>query len=361
MLCTPVSSAVMIRSHLHFVDSQSYSAMQPIDDGELDRYDVSGMRKFVITGGFLLLLPGTFWYISQPNIARAILEAKYASAPSQFVTLPDGTRAHVRDRGPRDALALVLIHGSNASLFTWERWANRLSDTFRVVTVDMPAHGLTGAVPNRDYTQEGMVKFIDEVAGELGLQRFAIGGNSMGGRVAALFTIKHPDRVTHLVLVDSGGLPSKQVDPTALALRLMRTPIANRVLLYITPHSLVVEGLNDAIIHKDIITDEMIDRYWDFIRMDGTRDATITRANVRDKPIKDDIGNIKAPTLILWGEEDRTIRVDVAYAFQAAIAGSTLIVYPNTGHIPQEEVPDRSAADVRAFLSGAVTRPEVSQ
>src|SRR5438445_387704 len=112
-------------------------------------------------------------------------------------------------------------------------------------------------------------------------------------------------------------------------------------------------GRNSAIIHKDIITDEMIDRYLDFIRMDGTRDATITRAKIRDKRIRDDIANIKTPTLILWGENDRTIPVEAAYAFHAAIAGSKLVVYPNTGHVPQEEVADESAADVRAFLSGA--------
>ena len=312
------------------------------------------MRKFLI-GGFLLLLPVAFWYSSQPDIPRAVLEGKYGGPPSQFLTLPEGTRAHVRDRGPRDGLALVLIHGSNASLYTWEPWAKRLSDRFRVITLDLPGHGLTGAVPNRDYTQEGMVKFIDEVAGILGLHRFVIGGNSMGGRASLLFTIKHPERVTHLVLVDSGGLPTKQVESTPLAYRLMGIPIANRLLLHITPRSLVVDGLNSAIVHKDIITDEMIDRYWDFIRMDGTREATIIRSRIRDKRIRDDIPNLKTPTLILWGEEDRTIPVEAAYAFHAAIAGSKLIVYPKTGHIPQEELADESAADVRAFLTGEIT------
>src|SRR5205809_6069431 len=184
------------------------------------------MRKFLIGGGFLLFLPGAFWYLSQPDIPRPILEAKYDGAPSQFVMLPNGTRAHVRDRGPRDALALVLIHGSNASLYTWEPWAKQLSDQFRVVTVDLPGHGLTGAVPSRDYTQEGMVKFIDEIADILRLHTFAIGGTSMGGRASVLFTIKHPERVTQLVLVDSVGVPTMQVEPTPLAYRLMVIPIA---------------------------------------------------------------------------------------------------------------------------------------
>src|SRR5436190_12382190 len=310
------------------------------------------MRKLLIGGSLLLLLSGALWYLSQPDIPRAILEARYAAPPSQFVILKNGTRTHVRDRGPRDALAFVLIHGSNPSLYTWEPWADRLSDKFRVITVDMPGHGLTGAVPNRDYTQEGMAMFIDEIADILRLHRFAIGGNSMGGRASVLFTIKHPERVTHLVLLDSGGLPTKQVEATPLAYRLLGIPIANRLLLHITPRSLVVDGLNGAIVHKDIITDEMIDRYWDFIRMDGTREATITRGRIRDKRIRDDIPNIKTPTLILWGKDDRTIPVEAAYAFHAAIAGSKLVVYPNTGHVPQEEVADQSAADVRAFLSG---------
>src|SRR5262249_35392459 len=166
-----------------------------------------------------------------------------------------------------------------------------------------------------------------------------------------LLRSKHAERVSRLVLVDSGGLPTKQVEPTPLAYRLMGIPVANRLLLHITPRSLVVDGLNSAIVHKDIITDEMIDRYWDFIRMEGTREATITRGRIRDKRIRDDIPNIKTPTLILWGEEDRTIPVEAAYAFHTAIAGSKLIVYPSTGHIPQEEVADQSAADLRAFLS----------
>jgi pimeloyl-ACP methyl ester carboxylesterase len=316
-----------------------------------DLNELKTRKKTLIAGGFLLLLAGTFWCLRQPDIPRAILEAKYAVPPSQFLTLPDGTRAHVRDRGPRDALTLVLVHGSNASLFTWEPWVKRLSDRFRIITLDLPGHGLTGAVPNGDYTQESMVNFIDQVASMLGLHKFAIGGNSMGGRASVLFTIKHPEKVTHLVLVDSGGLPTKQVESTPLVYRLMGIPIANHLLLHITPRSVVVDGLNGAVAHKEIITDEMIDRYWDFIRMSGTREATIIRSRIRDKRIRDDIPNIKTPTLILWGEDDHTIPVEAAYAFHAAIAGSKLIVYPHTGHIPQEEVADQSAADLRAFLN----------
>jgi pimeloyl-ACP methyl ester carboxylesterase len=311
------------------------------------------MRKFLI--GILIVVAaiiGAVWLFSVPDIPRDDLEAKYAHAPSQFLILPDGARAHVRDQGPRGAPVLVLVHGSNASLFTWVPWVKRLYDTFRVVSLDMPGHGLTGAVPNGDYSQEAMVAFTREVADKLGLKTFAIAGNSMGGGIAARFAEEYPHRVTHLILVDAAGMPAKQGDKIPLAFRIARTPIVNRLMLYITPRSIVSEGLNDAIVHKQIINDRMIDTYWDFARMQGTRAATLKRfALPWNFDVQRDIGKIKAPTLILWGEEDHLIPVEAAHAFAKAIPGSKLVIYPATGHIPQEEVADKSAAEVRAFLT----------
>jgi len=310
------------------------------------------MRKFLISGGILVALSAAaLWYFSAPDISRAALEVKYARPPSQFVMLPDGARAHFRDRGPRDGHVLVLIHGSNASLFTWEPWVTRLEDTFRVITVDLPGHGLTGAVPNRDYSEDGMVKFVGEVADTLGLPRFAIGGNSMGGRMAARFAEQYPARVTHLILVDAGGLPSNQDGLAPLAFRLLRTPAVNKALLHVAPRSIVALGLNEAFARREIINDAMIDSYWELGRMEGTREATLARFNApSESGVKAHIRDIKAPTLILWGEEDRLVPVDVAHAFQAAIPASKLIIYPKTGHGPQEEVPEPSARDVRQFL-----------
>ncbi len=123
------------------------------------------MRVFIgIVVIFLVLLGVALYVYSAPDIPRAALEAKYATPPSQFVeltypsTLPDASgtpasptaRAHYRIRGPQNAPVLLLLHGSNASLFTWEPWSKTLSDQFRVVSVDLPGHGLTGATANRD-------------------------------------------------------------------------------------------------------------------------------------------------------------------------------------------------------------------
>lgn len=311
------------------------------------------MRKVLI---FLVvvaaLLAGAFYAFSEPDIPRGVLETKYGATAGDFITLPDGARAHVKDQGNRTGPVLVLIHGSNASYLTWEPWAKRLGDTYRIVAIDMPGHGLTGAVPSHDYSQEGMVKFVKDVTEKMGIARFALAGNSMGGGVVARYAEEHPTDVSKLILVDAGGMPVKSGDRIPLAFKMARWPVVNEMLLHITPRSLVTDGLNDAIVHKEIITAAMIDSYWDFARMAGTRQATLERFNLDFRTdVADHIADIKAPTLILWGAQDRLIPVEAAGKFHQAIAGSQLIVYPATGHIPMEEVADQSAKDVRAFLA----------
>jgi pimeloyl-ACP methyl ester carboxylesterase len=310
------------------------------------------MRRFLV---FLLVLialgAAALWYFSTPDIPRADLEKKYASPETHFVTLPDGTRADYRERGTATAPTLLLLHGSNASLLTWEPWSKALSDSFHVVSVDLPGHGLTGAVPNGDYTQEGMAKFVGEFADKIGLKTFALAGNSMGGGVAARFAEENPQRVTKLILVDAGGLPFQPTGGQPLAFKIARMPVVNRIMLSVTPRSLVVEGLGKAIVHKEVITDAMIDSYWDFARMDGTRAATLARfQQSEDTYVRDHTAALKMPVLILWGEQDALIPLAIAQDWHKAVPGSTLIVYPKTGHIPMEEVAAQSAGDVRTFL-----------
>jgi len=310
------------------------------------------MRWVLITVAAILAASiGVVFYFSNPDIPRSTLELKYAKPPSQFVQLADGTRAHVRDRGPRNAPVLVLIHGSMVSLFTWEQWATRLDDTIRVVTLDLPGHGLTGAVPSGDYTQKGMVEFVRMVADRLGLGKLAIGGHSMGGGIAARFAETYPERVTQLILVDAVGMPSKPPAQPSLVFRVLRGPVMDQVLLHITPRPVVVKTLNSLVVRKSFLTDAMVDQFWEFLCMTGTRQADLARhALPRDTFIKDHIDDIKAPTLILWGAEDPDIPVADAYLYAKAIPGSKLLIYPDTGHFTHEEVPDQSAADARAFL-----------
>ena len=315
------------------------------------------MRVFLgILAAIVVVLVGAYFYFSTPEIPRATLEAKYAAPPSQFLALKDVPRVHYRDQGPKTAPVLVLIHGSNASLFTWEPWVARLGDTFRVVTIDMPAHGLTGAANDKDcYSQKGMAEFTNAVADKIGLKKFAIGGNSMGGGVAARFAEMYPDRVTALILVDAGGMPMQAGDHVPLGFRIARIPVLNTLMVHETPRALFEEGLHDSFNHANLVTPQMVDQYWELNRMAGTPEATLQRFQMPfDTYIKDHAKEIKAPTLILWGAKDHLIPVAAAGAYQKAIPGSKLIVYPDGGHVLQEDEADKSAADAKAFLMGVL-------
>jgi pimeloyl-ACP methyl ester carboxylesterase len=290
--------------------------------------------------------------------SKAELLPKYGQAPSQFIELAGGAVAHVRDQGRMDGPALVLVHGSNASLHTWEPWVKLLGGKYRIVTMDMPGHGLTGAVPGDDYSRDAMVKFTHEVVGKLGLTQYAIGGNSMGGGVAFQYAEDYPGEVTALILVDAGGLPRK-ADPdarTPLAFRIARMPVINRIFQFVTPRAMFEEGVRKVFVDQSKVTDEMIDRYYDLTLYDGNRRATGLRFALPagGSELADKAGGIAAPTLILWGDKDGLIPVETAHEFERLIKGSKVVIYQDVGHIPMEEAPEQSAADVDAFLAAHV-------
>ena len=292
-------------------------------------------------------------FYGDPDVPDATLVAKYApSPPSQFIDLPSGAHVHFRDQGVAGAPVLVLLHGSAASLHTWEPWVQILGQEFRIITVDLPSHGLTGAVPSNDYSQAGMANFVDEFTTTLHVPRFAIGGNSMGGGIAARFTLMYPGRVTKLILIDAGGgiQPKAPTDP-GIGLRIARMPVLQNIMLYVTPRGLYEEGLRKAFYDKTLVTAEMVDRYWELNRRPGNRAATLKRfQSVQDTFVADHVSEIKVPTLILWGDKDTLVPMDAGEGYRDAIKGSQFILYHDVGHIPMEEVAARSAEAVRGFL-----------
>ncbi len=326
------------------------------------------MVKRIFQGvGILVLLALIVMAVSVVRFDKSKEELlpKYASPASQFIALPDGAVAHVRDEGPREAPALVLVHGSNASLHTWEPWVKLLGGKYRVVTMDMPGHGLTGAVPGDDYSRTAMVAFTHEVVGKLGLTHYAIGGNSMGGGVAAEYAETYPAEVSALILVDAAGIPRKAEagEKLPLGFRLARMPVLNKILLYVTPRSIFAEGLHKVFVDQSKVTEEMISRYYDLALYDGNRKATSIRFRTpsNDEAVAERLGAIRAPTLILWGDKDTLIPVENAAEFARRIPGAKVVIYPDVGHVPMEEVAEKSAADVAAFLDGALAGEKAAE
>lgn len=293
------------------------------------------------------------------DIPREELMARYASEASRFVPLPSGAVVHVRDEGRRDGPVLVLLHGSNASLHTWEPWVQRLGDDYRVVSLDLPGHGLTGAVPDGDYSIEAMARFTHETARALGLSRFTLAGNSMGGAVALTYALTYPEDLEGLILVCASGLARDPAEAAtgdaARSFALVNMPVVSTALRWLTPRFVFEDALRGVFVDQSIVTDEMVTRYLELNVMEGTRDATRARFSQPRTPIPDAaLAGIRVPALVMWGDADPLIPVSVGRRMHALLPDSTLVIYENVGHIPMEEVPERSAADVRAFMQAKV-------
>jgi pimeloyl-ACP methyl ester carboxylesterase len=320
------------------------------------------MIKRLLVGTLTLIvlaLAVIFISVVQFDVPREQLVGRYAGGASQFVTLPSGASAHIRDEGLATGPVLVLVHGSNASLHTWEPWVAALDSSYRLISMDLPGHGLTGRVPGDDYSRAGMAAFVVEVMDMLRVERFAVAGNSMGGGVAAQLALTHPERVSALILVDSAGIPvARDEDDVPLAFRIARTPVLSKIMAYVLPRSLVEEGVRKVFVDQSKVTDEMVSRYFDLSLHEGNREATRIRfsgyAAQDEEAFAARLGEIAMPTLIMWGDKDGLIPVSAAHEFKTRIPHADLVIYENVGHVPMEEVAEESAADVRQFLEGAL-------
>lgn len=294
-----------------------------------------------------------------PDTDPAEMREKYASPASKFVAIGGGLTMHVRDEGKPDGPVLVLLHGSNASLHTWKPLVERLKGKYRIISLDQIGHGLTGPNPTGQYDGLAFVRTLNTLLGKLGVNRFALAGNSMGGYVAWEYALAYPDKLTHLILIDAAGPPDDPNKNLPIGFRIARMPGVSKLAQVITPRSVFEKSLRGSVSNQSIVTPEMIDRYWELNRYPGNRAATGARfaqyAN-RARSVGA-LGQITTPTLILWGAEDKLIPVSGADWFAARIPGSIRIIYPGIGHIPIEEAPDRTAGDLDAFLSKPFPSP----
>lgn len=308
-------------------------------------------RLAKILGVIFVLLAGAFLLLREPDTDPAAMWAKYGVAPSQKLQLAVGRTIHLRDEGPRTAPVIVLLHGSNADLHTWQPWVDRLKADYRVIRFDQRGHGLTGPAPDGDYRTDAFVADVDALADRLGLERFVLAGNSMGGGIAMAYAIEHPERLDGLVLVDAGGADIQRKGSGNLLFTLAGIPVINKLMAQITPRSLVERSFSQSVANQAVVTPEAIDRYWELARYPGNREATLKRFSEPRMPFAaDQVKAVTVPTLVMWGEEDSLIPFEAAGWYMDHLPNATLAAYKGIGHIPMEEHPDQSAADLRSFM-----------
>ena len=304
--------------------------------------------------------------MQRENISYNVLENRYANHDSQFMTLSDGLIVHYVDEGPKDAPAIILFHGLGSSVETWRAWRADLSTDYRVISVDLPGHGLTRAPDRPTLPISYLSGFVAEVRDKLALNEAVLVGSSLGGHAVWHHAVNSDDEIAGLVLIAAAGLPpgdDENADkPLAYALAgqgWLRPFIQN-----LDPEPFIRNGMEGAFSDQTLATDELIDLYSDLSRAPGHREALLKYASrPRDTANEDEtrLVALDVPVLILQGRDDQIIPSSDAERFADLIPDAELIIYPGIGHLPQEEAAEASLADMRAFLDGVFPAKEPLQ
>ena len=305
-------------------------------------------KRFLI--GISILLLVLIYNVSYADIAVEDLKKTYANEHSQFIDV-EGMQVHYRDEGT--GFPIVLIHGTGASLHTYDAWTKQLSKNYRVIRLDLPAFGLTGPNKNAEYSIERYTQFLSQFLEKIKVDKFHLAGNSLGGNIAWNYAAEYPEKVLKLILIDASGLPTFTPQPTIF--KMAKTPILNSLFLYITPKFMIRKNIEQVYADKLKVTDALVTRYHKMSLRTGNRKAFIERAktdfNLAEKVNLVKLKSVKTTTLLIWGAKDTWIPLGNGKRMDSMLPNSKLVILENSGHVPMEENPKESLEFLKSFLN----------
>ena len=281
--------------------------------------------------------PGTVVSLSQA------IERGSAGLVQKEAAVMDHTMVYL-DR-ENDGEAILLLHGYGGDKDNWTRFVKNIPETYRVVAPDLPGFGESSRLENKSYDIRSQAERIEAFVSKVGLKRFHIAGNSMGGNLSGYYTYRYPQRVITLGLFNSSGVDEPVTSQTHREMEKGNNP-------------LVVDNVED------------FDRLMEYVMVEPpfipgplkeyfARRAVQNRSfymgimkDLRDKPAKlgTVLGKIHKPTLILWGDSDRIIDKSCVDVFKKGIPNSRAVIMENTGHLPMLEKPEKSAKIYLDFI-----------
>ena len=294
------------------------------------------------------------------DIPREELEEKYATGSSQFLDLYDGTRIHFRDEGNAKNPTVILLHGFNGSLLNFDRLVPLLVEDYRLVSIDLPGFGLTGAIPSADYSTESFIDTVTTLTTYLGIEKFSIAGNSMGGGVAWRYALNNPRKVESLILIASSGVMTEEdsrkfaerKDNSPIVWRLMNSNILKRFLSYYTPKFFATQGLKVSVYDQKLANIEHAMQFHDLVLLEGSRNAILSMSMGSRSKMHgpESLSRIEAPTLVIHGDKDNIIPIERSQVFEEYIDNVEVKIYSQIGHLPMYEDPNKTANDIKSFL-----------
>jgi pimeloyl-ACP methyl ester carboxylesterase len=273
-----------------------------------------------------------------------------AGLREHFVAV-DGVRVRYVRQGEGRGPAVVLLHGFVSSIYSWKEVLPALSSEHDVLAVDLPPFGASDIPATFDPSL--YERIVPAILDHAGVARAAVVGNSLGGAVAIVTAVRHPSRVDRLVLVDSAGF-NFAPERRPWLLRVMGSPLLGPVIGTLpVRRELVTLGLRQVLHDDRYATEERVDEYLAPLLRPGAMAAAHGLLGGRQSMgFPEVVREVKVPTLVIWGAEDRWIPASDAKLFQQRIPapGTRVAVLPGCGHIPQEECADAVLAPLLSFL-----------
>lgn len=299
----------------------------------------------------LSLLP--FWNgctaLGAISISPEELKLKYGTQEDEYLDV-DGLQVRYRDEG--EGPVIIMLHGVCSSLETWDKWTKILKDQYRIIRLDIPGFGLTGPAPDkRLYTIDHAVEFLNRFANQLDLEKFNLVGNSLGGYISWNYSLRYPHKVEKMILIDSVGYAQDMPG----MLRFASNPIIRPTSRHMMPRRFLDKSVEQAYGDKSKATLEVKQRYFDFAMREGNKQAYIDvfvelRRKSHEESLSKGISNIEVPVLVMWGTKDEWIPIDHLERYRKDLRSARYVVYEGAGHIPMEEIPEKTSRDAIEFL-----------
>ena len=281
------------------------------------------------------------------------LAASAVNALAVYRVLIDGVETRVIEAGPRQAPPLVCLHGTGGHAEAFIRNLAVLSRDYHVLSYDLPAHGWSSA-PERSYEIDGYCRHLDAFLDAFALPEAVLVGQSLGGWIAAEYTVSHSARVTRLVLVGAGG---NTFDPAVMK-RLRDASMA----AVETPTAALVRDRVALLFSRSVtVGEELVACRQAIYSRPGAADAmrkalALQMPEIRRRDLFTRWADIGKPALVVWGRDDRIVPLSSGEEIAAAMPASKLVVLEHCGHWPQFEQPDAFHEAVLPFLTGKEDR-----
>lgn len=287
--------------------------------------------------------------LSINTVAVAQQDAPATGHPTLTV---GGEQLHVTQDGPRDAPALVLIHGFTASTRSWDPLVPMLAQRYRVIRIDLLGHGRSAKPTDAGYAVPDQARRVGEVLDQLGVGRAVVVGHSTGGSVATALAEGRPDLVAALALLNTGPRLDAFI-PQGPADQLLQVPVIGQLLWRLRTESLVRSAAATAVSRDVAIPQAVVDDVLGMTYHAFTAAGRGAEDYLLQRPLPDRLAALGIPLLVLFGAEDRRWRSSSARDYRA-VPGARIEMLPGVGHSPLLEDPPRTAELLTAF-AGAHT------